>query len=551
MELAVPSIETPAARVRWTWLIPVGLFVLAVALYIHTANYELMTSWDDNRYIAENMLLRNFSLSGLKDVWTQVYFAAYIPVTITSYWLEFHFWGMAPAGYHIVNVLLNGLNSALVYIFLLRLLKNRNVALIATLLWIVHPLQVETVAWVAERKSLLAMFFTLLSFIAYMRSADEGAPRWMLPLSWIFFFLATFAKPAVVGVPILFLFYDLFFAGTIKFKVRAVGWDRETLFTAPLYFILDNYIYILRVGVPVVIAILSAVSIFNAHEGGGGIKTPWGGTRITLSLLMLKVYWEYLLSFFAPWSLDNFYRYDSIRMDSILGPYPAALVNDPVSIALGALLLLSFVYIAWKQPFGRPFSLFAVLWIVMLMLPVINVIPIAIERADRYMYFPGIVVFAAIAILIDRLWQRMKTPAARNALVAAFAAIIVVLTGITYVRSLVWQNEGALWIDHLQVYPDSKTGWLNLGVYYWNKKDYDRALPTFQNLVELSPTDFKGNRFLGHIAFQQNRYADAIPYYRLALETNPKDGSTYSNLGLTYLRMEDYRAAVTAYLQAI
>ncbi len=525
MELAAPPTETTETRIRWDWLIPIGLFLLAVAIYIHSANYELFYSWDDNRYIAENMLLRNFSLGGLKDIWTQVYFAAYIPVTITSYWLEFHLWGMSPAGYHVVNVLLNGFNTALVYVFLLKLLRNRNVALMATLLWIVHPLQVETVVWVAERKSLLAMFFTLLSFIAYMRSADEGAPRWTLPAAYVLFFLGAFAKPAVVGVPLLFMAYDYFYA---KMSLRRV---------------------IARAIVPLLIGGASAVTIVLAHKGGGGIKEYWGGSPIYSGLLMLMVFWDYVVSFVAPWKLDNFYRYDSSV--SAAGQLPAALMQNPISIALGVLLLVSFVYIAWKQPFGKPFSFFAILWIVLLMLPVVNIIPIAIERADRYMYFPSIVVFAIVAILIDRLWQRLSSPGARYAIAGVFAALIVLLTGVTYARSLVWQNEGLLWTDHLSVYPKSQTGWLNLGVYYWNKKDYDHALPVFRQLVSLSPNDFKGNRFLGHIAIAQNRFEDAVLFYRKALATSPKDGGTFSLLGLAYFRLQDYSAAINAYTQAI
>jgi tetratricopeptide (TPR) repeat protein len=252
-----------------------------------------------------------------------------------------------------------------------------------------------------------------------------------------------------------------------------------------------------------------------------------------------------------PWKLDNFYRYDSTLMPSALGQFPTALVQNPFSIILGVLLIAFLVYVAWKQPFGKPFSLFAVLWIVVLMLPVINIIPIAIERADRYMYFPSIVIFAAVAILIHRLWQRLSTPGARYAIIGVFAALVVLLTGVTYTRSLVWQNEGALWRDHLDAYPTSQTGWLNLGVYYWNKQDYDNALPVFQQLVSLSPNDFKGNRFLGHIALQQNRPKDAVAFYRKALATQPNDGGTYALLGNAYFKLNDNANAVAAYQRAL
>src|SRR5215207_6245248 len=146
----------------WHWLIPLGLALLAIVLYANTHGFELMFSWDDNRYIKENTLLRVGGLQGIFNVWTQIYFAAYIPTTIFSYWVEFRFWQMDPAGYHIVNTILHGLNTGLVYLFLYRILGKRYVALLAAVLFMVHPLQVESVAWVAERKNLLCMLFTML-----------------------------------------------------------------------------------------------------------------------------------------------------------------------------------------------------------------------------------------------------------------------------------------------------------------------------------------------------------------------------------------------------
>jgi tetratricopeptide (TPR) repeat protein len=516
LELAVKPFSFSLERINWWKFVPFGLFLLALVLYAHSFKYELMSSWDDNRYIAENYLLRDFSLHGVANIFTQIYFAAYIPVTIFSYWIEFHFWGMNPVGYHIVNVLINAANCALIHIFLLRLLKNRNIALMSALLWTVHPLQVESVVWIAERKSLLAMLFTLLAFLAYMRSAEDKPPVWALPAAYILYLLSALSKPAVVGVPLLFMTYDYFWA---HMNLRRV---------------------IIRAIVPLAIGGASAVAIVVAHKSGGGIKTYSGGSFGSSALLMLMVYWEYVISFIAPWTLNNFY------------PYAPTVLNDnPASIFLGMLLVVGAVYVAWKQPFGKPFSVFAVAWIVLFMLPVSNIIPIAIVRADRYMYFPSVVIFAAAGILIDRLWQAARSPRARQAIVAVVAAVVAVLAGFAFFRSLVWQNEGVLWLDHLKTYPQSQTGWLNLGVYYYNKQQYAQALPVFQQLVALSPADFKGNRFLGDIALAQNRPADAIPFYRRALATQPNDGGTWSLLGLAYLDIGAYDEAIAQYRQAI
>jgi protein O-mannosyl-transferase len=509
----------------WHWLIPLGLALLAIALYANTHGFQLMFSWDDNRYIKENMLLRDGSLQGIINVWTQVYFAAYIPTTIFSYWLEFQRWQMDPAGYHIVNTLLHGLNTGLVYLFLYRILGKRYVALLAAVLFMVHPLQVETVAWVAERKNLLCMLFTMLAFLTHMRSAEDGAPRWIVVATWVLYFLAVFAKPVVVGIPVLFVLYDIL-------------WAKKSIRSA-----------LVRNAIPLATAAAAAVLIVVAHEGGGGIKEYRGGTFLTGQTLMLRVYWEYLVSFLWPFNLDNFYIYP----DSFFRSF------DPAT-AFGALLVIGVsLYSVWSlwryfvrhEPLRQPFVLFSVLWVLLVLLPTANIVPIAIERADRYMYFPSVVIFALVGLGLEWAWQRWNTPAVRYAIIGAVAVAIAVFTAVTLQRTWVWQNEGELWLDHLEDNPNSQTGWLNLGVYYFNIGSYTEAKPPFQQLLRLSPNHFKGNRFMGHIAVNEGRYADAIPFYQTALLAEPDDAITLNYLAQSYYETGDYEQAVENYRRAL
>lgn len=525
MDTAISTTELPVSRVRWHWLIPVGLALLAILLYWNTQSFELMHSWDDNRYLKENYLLRDFSVQGIVNIFTQVYFAAYIPITIFSYWIEFNIWQLDPAGYHIVNTVLHGLNTALVYLFLLRLLGKRYVALFAAVLFAVHPLQVESVAWVAERKNLLSMFFTLLAFLAHMRSGEENAPRWALPLTWVLYFLAVFAKPVVVGVPILFGMIDYF-------------WAKKSLKES-----------IVRNLIPLVTAIAAALLIVVAHEGGGGIKTYRGGSFFSAQLLMMMVYWEYLVSFIAPFNLDNFYIYPNSVFD-----------ERPITMFLGlALVLAVSAYIVvtlvrvfvQKKPLSQPFFLFAAVWVILLLLPTANIVPIAIERADRYMYYPSIVVFAAVGLGLEYIWRRWNTPIVQYAIIGATAIVIGIFSTVTLNRMNVWRNEGALWSDHLIDYPTSQTGWLNLGVYYFNTGNYAEAKPTFESLLRLNPGHFKGNRFMGHIAINENRFPNAITYYERALQAEPNDSITHNYLGLAYYRTDNFEKAVEHYRRAI
>lgn len=503
-------------RVRWQWLIPVGLFILAIVVFANTFNHGMMYSWDDNRYLRENHLLRDFSITGVVNIFTQYYFAAYIPVTIFSYWIEYNIWGLDPSGYHVVNVLIHALNGVLAYLLIERLIQKRWIALFASILFIVHPTQVESVAWIAERKNLLAMLFMLLSFLAHIRSAEPGAKARWSALTWFLFALAVLSKPTVVGVPALFGLYDLF-------------WAKMPLKRA-----------ILRNLVPLAIAGLGAFLIIDAHAGYGGIKEHRGGSPVGTAALMMIVFWDYVVALVAPLHLDNFYR------------YPITLIQQrPLSVALGGLVVLGSAYVAWKQPLGKPFSMFAILWIWLLMLPVVNIIPIAIERADRYMYFPSVVLYALVGLAIERLYVRLRNPTAQYVLLGAVSLVMVGYTVLTIQRNLVWTTEGTLWTDHLEEHPESETGWLNLGVFYYNEADFANAVPAFQRLLDSNPVHFKGNRFMGHINLRQERYEEAIPYYQVAAQTDPRDPITQNYMAQSYFRINDFPNAIESYRRTI
>lgn len=568
------SPATPARKsigiARYTWLLPVSIFMLAVLLYANTATFDLMYSWDDNRYVTDNPLLRDPSINGVIAIFTQEYFAAYIPVTILAYWAQWQLYGNWAPGYHIVNILMNAANAVLAYYFIRRLLKKQWVAALAAVLWVVHPLQVETVGWVSQHKNTFSMFFTLIAFLFHMRSSAPDRRRGDLMLAFIAYLAAALAKPAVVGVPVLFVLYDWL-------------WMKKPLMGA----VFRNFI-------PLVIGAGTAVLIVVTHESGGGIKDYRGTgdliSRIfTTAQLMLIVYWDYLVSIVAPFALNNRYW------------YPTDLLRDSaLSMWLGLGLIIATVWFVWKQPLGRPFSAFAAAWVWLFLLPVSNIVPINIERADRYMYFPLIIIFAGFALGFERLWNwggnRIRTARNRGetgdtqqiiryALSAFLGMLVLGWAVTTYARSWVWEDEGALWRDHLLDYSFSETGLLNLGVFYFNETRYEEAEATFQNMLVQYPNHWKANRFMGHVMMRTNRPQQAVNFYLAATNVAPREVSNryylaqalfdsgnmenalqqyriayqedanlpaggLLNMGQAALQMQDYTTALAAYTAA-
>lgn len=522
-----PSLEQPGRNIQSLsrfrpYFLPLLLFVATLTIFANTMNADLLESWDDNIYISQNPYVINFSLGNLVDVWTKSYNGEYIPVTLTNFIIEYQLWGAGRAGYHVVNVILHGLNGVLVYLLIKRLYGSSVVAFVAALLFIAHPLQVETVAWVSQRKNLLSLCFFLLAFLSHMSSLKKKSTK-LLIIAWICFLLSMLSKPAAVLTPILFFLYD--------FLQKRRTASRLVFRNLP-YFIMG---------------IIGAVIMYQADKHWGGIRQAPGDGLWENVQIMARAFWDYFASIFAPFNLNNLYIYSLQDLrDGDLG----------IWLGFGVLLLL--VALAVTQPFGRRITIFAVLWIVVFMLPVANIIPIAAQHADRFMYFPLVAIFLLVGIFFDKLWQRFQNIEARYALVAAAGIIIAILGTTTIQRNTVWKNSETLWKDHLEEYPTSVTGLINLSVYYYQHEDFGKARDTLATLLRLYPNNFQGNQLLGNIALLQQDYQNAIVLYQRAIAANPNNhgltddlGAAYLQLGVSAFDQGDYATALGAYLEAL
>jgi tetratricopeptide (TPR) repeat protein len=516
---ASSNLPLPADQSYWHYIFPIILIFLPLALYFTGLRASFIGAWDDGTYILANERVQDFSLAHLAEIWTQAYNREYLPLTYTFLMFEKAFWGNDPTAFRLVNLGLHLANTLLVYSCLGILLNRRALAFWAALLFALHPLQVESVAWIAQQKTLLSACFFLLAFYCHLYVLKKKQERLMI-LAYLCFALSLLAKPAAILAPLLTLYLD--FAWTKR------SWNN-----------------ILARNLPYLVTSLLIGSLaLLAQQQNGGLREAAGDNPLEVMQYVLWGIGGYFAALVAPINLNNLYLYD---------PNKLGLLHPP--IWFGLLCLLGSLALAILQPLGKRLSAFGVIWFWALLFPLLNLIPVGFIRADRFIYLPSIMFFALVVLLGWRIWESFPPRPTRPLLLGLGGIIIFAYLGLTFSRIPVWENAETLWKDHLEDYPNSNVGWFQLGVEQYNRQDLEGAAAS---LDRLPTSNYAANVLRATVALQQQDYLTAIDRYQLALQANPDDQGLRNSLGLSLIQYglsaynaQDYQRALQAYLFAL
>jgi len=429
------------AGARW-WPGAVLLALVTLLVYVPAMGGGFL--WDDDKLLQENPAVK--TIDGLYSIWFGSWAVDYIPLTLSSFWLEWHAWGGHAAGYHVVNIILHAGNAVLLW----RVLRRLGVpgGWLAGLLFAVHPVCAASVAWIAERKNTLSMFFFLLSLWGFLRCDDlvqapagPGKARRWLGFSLAAFFLALLAKSSVAVLPLVLLLLVWWRRGRIT---------RRDLDRCIPFFVLA----VLMALVAVAVQSRAAQSGEGAIHDGLGVRLL-GGSRAV---------WFYLGKIVWPAGLTMIYPRWEIA--------PGAAVSYVPALGLAALLL---VFWRRRKSWGRPF-LFALLYFLAALAPALGVVDIAFFSNSRvadhlqYLAMPGML--ALIAALIAgpaRRWRRAG-PAVAAGLAAA------ALGWLTWQHNAVLADGRRLWEDNYAKNPNSWKVCMNLSQALWEEHKTEEAI---------------------------------------------------------------------------
>ncbi len=404
----------PSGQPQGRFCLLIGSLVgLVILTYWPVTSYEFV-NWDDPWYVLNNPYLRSWQPSNLAAIATDVIICNYSPVTIYTYLVEFSFFGTNPAGYHVVNMLLHAINATLVFVLISQLSGSRTVGWGTAALFAVHPVHIESVAWVSSMKGLLCGAFILAHLICCLR--PERTPKqdvWGL----VFFFLALMSKALTVVVPAIVLLYDLLICRK-KFS--------ESLSRQFIPGMLSLWMLLLTMGAQTTVL--------------GGIRGHWELSKLNIVALDSIILWRYVGMLLWPTNLSVLYN---PAVNGIAGQVALACLGWAIVAAL-----------AWRFRRSSPLVILSLASALVLLLPVLNLTPITTLMNDRYLYMPSIPLFALLLGLleagyrrlgrIDRAWLAIPLTATAALLIAARLHLPV------------WQNDRALWehtVSHTPTLP--------------------------------------------------------------------------------------------------
>jgi protein O-mannosyl-transferase len=483
--------------------------------------------YDDSVYVTDNWrVLQGLTWAGVDWAFANLTAGFWHPLTWLSLMLDVTVFGQGPMGFHLTNLLLHT-GSTLVLFLCLRHLTGAvwRSAMVAAL-FALHPLHVEAVAFIAERKEVLSAFFGVLTLFMYSRYAQAGGQDAKLKilnysLALLFFTCGLMSKTMVVTVPVVMLLLDYWPLQRLTFRSPWPALIRVMGEKAPFF----------------VLSLAAGLLTLHAEKSIGAVSHT---EQIPLAMRMSNAVFSvgaYLGQMIWPVNLSVFY------------PYPQSL--PLLSVTLAALLLgaISVMAVWWGR--RRPYFLMGWLWFVVMLAPVSGLIQVGVHsRADRYTYLPLIGVFVVLVWGANELGSRWRV--SRNLMVLAAALALAACTLRTRDQLRHWQDAGALFRHALSVTGSNYVAANNLGYYLMSsEKRFDEAIPYFRESIRLSPTSVSAYNNLGFALAAKGQTSTAIAAYQSALQLDPQQASAHNNLGNALSDLGKIDEAVKEYQLAL
>jgi tetratricopeptide (TPR) repeat protein len=556
-----PDLERPSWQRGWLWAFL--LIALVFMSYARVFNADFI--WDDESHLTRNPCV--VGPLGLKEIWTSAR-AVYYPLVLTTFWVVHKFVGLSPWPYHLLNVCLHAGSAVLLW----QVLRQLNVrgAWLGAALWALHPVMVQSVAWVTELKNTQSGFFYLLSIFCFLRwdersrirrilrikgTADQegavsrpsgrlvGDSRFLMwfVLSLFFFILATLSKPSVVMLPVILGLCVWWRTGRIYWRDIA----------ALVLFVLIS-------------ALASVWTILEQKFHAGAIGVEWAQTWPERLIIAGRAIWFYMVKLAWPYPLIFIYPRWEINSSQLIAYLPLV-------AALAGLLALWLIRAKWSRG-----VFFAGAYYVVSLFPVLGFFSVYFFRysfvSDHFQYLasmgPLALAGAAIVTTVGGFGETLSRLASDTdalqfsgniavgrsksfLLPATSGVFLLLLVFLTWRQTAVYQNLVTLYTATLTKNPGCWMAHYNLAIALNDQGDADDAIAHYRQAVELRPSYAEAHYNLGRLLVQKDQLNEAIAHYEKALEINPADAEAHNNLGTTLFASGRVDEAIAHYRKAL
>ncbi|MEW6657611.1 MAG: tetratricopeptide repeat protein [Thermodesulfobacteriota bacterium] len=486
-------------------------------VYSQVSRHDFLT-FDDDMYVTNNPVVRaGLTWPGLKWAFTAFHSSNWHPLTWLSHMLDCHLFGLRPGGHHVTNVVLHLANTILLFLFLARVTRALWPSAAVAALFALHPLHVESVAWVAERKDVLSTFFWLLALWAY--AVYVAAPSLLRYLAVVLAFaLGLMTKPMVVTLPFVLLLLDYWPLGRVPGGPGAAPGVAGTGDPQPVA-AKRVYWQLLQEKIPLLaLTVLSCLITVAAQKGSGAVM-PMAirplGPRIANALV---AYVQYLVKMFWPYPMIFFYP---------LAPVPWW---EAAGAGLALLVLTVFLLYGSRR---HPYLAVGWLWYLGTLVPVIGLVQVGGQAmADRYTYVPFIGLFIIAAWGISEAtagWRHRSIVLSTSA-----AALLLACLLASWGQAGYWRNSETLFTRAIDLNSNNYMAYHHLGMDLVNRGQLDQAIAMYQKTLSLAPQYPSAYNNLAIAYAKQGRFKEAIPHFKEAIRLTPDNVSFYRNLALAY-----------------
>lgn len=512
-------------------LVVFALALITLLVYLPVCFHDWIF-FDDPSYVLDNNVVQNgITWAGIRWAFTGWHASNWHPLTWLSHMLDSQLFGLNPGAQHFVNVLFHAANSALLFVLWHRMTRALWPSALVAAFFAWHPLHVESVAWIAERKDVLSTFFGFLSLLAYVSyaqksKAQDSKPKGDYALALLFFALGLLAKPMLVTLPFVMLLLDFWPLGRLRASTSSATksetgvTEHGTRSTSFLSLLFEKSPFFL-------LTIASCVVTFLAQRQQAVLSLKQYPFALRLENVLVS-YATYLFKSFCPINLAAYY------------PLPNEI--PALKVASSAIILTIISIVAWRRRRKNPAILIGWLWFLGTLVPVIGLVQVGSQAmADRYMYLPSVGLFVAVIYGIVEANVRLKF---QTALWPAAAMTLIACIAVTEYQLRFWRNTQTLFTHTLAVTTNNGPAHMMLGVWFEREGRQAEALQEYQSALncddslmvqvtggEKRPLAAQVQLLLGQAAEQKRMSSEAVARYQEALRLDPTLVEAYNNLG--------------------